>query len=121
MKKSILVLGLSLVAFTMSAQLVSKKGEPILPQKGDWALGIEANPFLQYLGNFFGKSTTNSAPTFNFLGNQVIVGKYFVDSMTAYRAGVRIGTGNQTTHYSVSELPGAGTGTPYAFPSSPNM
>jgi hypothetical protein len=119
MKKSILVLGLSLVVFTMSAQLVSKRGEPILPQKGDWAIGIEANPFLEYLGNFFGKTTTNNAPTFNFLNNQVIVGKYFVDSMMAYRAGVRIGLNSNTSRMNVDQLPSTAGGTPNPFPTAP--
>src|SRR4051812_42402137 len=107
MKKSIFVLALTIGATAASAQLVLKKGEPILPQTGDWGLGIEANSFLNYLGNFFGKSAANTAPSYNFVGNQVIVGKYFVDSVTAYRGGLRLGFNNVSTHQMVSQLPAA--------------
>jgi hypothetical protein len=88
---------------TYSQNLTSKKGEPILPEKGDWSVGIDANPFLSYLGNFFNKSATstngtvtvntpNQSPSWNFLTtNQTFTGKYFVDDHTAYRGSLRIG------------------------------
>lgn len=96
MKKTLVVLAAAFgISNGFAQDLTSKKGEPILPEAGDWAIGIEANPFLQYAGNFFGKSNDNSAPTFNFHnGAQVITGKYFKDAQTAYRAGLRIGFNN---------------------------
>ena len=49
------------------------------------------------MGNFFGKSTNNTAPTFNFINtNQTITGKFFVDAQTAYRASLRLGFVNLT-------------------------
>jgi len=91
-----------------SQDLTSKKGEPILPEAGDWSIGIDANPFLNYLGNFFNKSATttsgtttvnspNQAPSWNFLtANQIITGKYFIDEKTAYRGSLRIGFNGNT-------------------------
>src|SRR5688572_19210726 len=102
MKKTILLLAMVIAGSSANAQLVSKKGEPILPQAGDWALGIEANPFLDYLGNMFGKSSNNNSPSNTYLGRQSIVGKYFVDSLTAYRVGLRIGMINSTSRNMVA-------------------
>lgn len=104
MKKQIMTVAIALAtgAFTVHAQdLTSKKGEPILPEEGDWGIGIDATPFLNYAGNFFGKTNNNTAPTFDFLtGNQTIVGKYFKDATTAYRAAVRLGFGtSKQTNY----------------------
>lgn len=101
MKKQIttVAMALTLGLFTVNAQdLTSKKGEPILPEEGDWGIGIDATPFLNYAGNFFGKSNNNNAPTFNFItSNQTIVGKYFKDATTAYRGAIRLGFGSNST------------------------
>ena len=99
MKKSIALVAMSFGVSSIFAQdLTSKKGEPFLPEAGDWAISIDANPFLNYAGNFFGKTANNVAPSWNFLnGNNMIIGKYFKDATTAYRAGIRIGLNNQTT------------------------
>jgi len=97
MKKIILTAALAITSLGLFAQgsdqLVSKKGEMYLPESGDWAISFSASPFLQYAGNLFsGATATNIAPAANFLnGNQTIMGKYFVDNQTAYRALVRIG------------------------------
>ena len=105
MKKSVLALALAFGVTSAFAQdLTSKKGEPILPEAGDWAISADANPFLNYLGNFFGKQNNNVAPTFNFLGNQsVIMGKYFKDEKTAYRVGLNIGFNTQSVKNNVRQ------------------
>ena len=79
MKKSLTLLALALGISTSFAQeLKSKKEEMILPEAGDWGLAIDADPFLRYAGNFFGKTTTNAAPTFNFFTTaNTITGRYF--------------------------------------------
>ena len=102
MKKINFVIAFVFIATCISAQevLLSKKGEPILPEKGDWAISIDASPFLKYAGNFIGSNGLNVAPTFNFLsGNETILGKYFIDSSKALRVGLRLGLGSnsQTT------------------------
>jgi len=94
MKKTILfVAALALGASSAFAQdLTSKKGEPFLPEAGDWSIGIEATPFLNYIGNFIGGNGLNGAPTWNFLnGNNLITGKMYTSETMAYRGMLRIG------------------------------
>lgn len=99
MKKSIALVALAFgVTGAFAQDLTSKKGEPFLPEAGDYGVSVDATPFLNYAGNFFGKSANNTAPTWNFLnGNNTIVGKYFKDANTAYRLGLRLGFGSTTT------------------------
>ena len=67
---------MAFAATTSFAQLTSKSGETILPEADDWSVGIEATPFLNYIGNAFNGSLGNGAPTWNFLNaNQTIIGK----------------------------------------------
>ena len=82
--------------------LMSKRGEPILPEAKDWALSVDASPFLTYTGKLL--STTGSdAPAVNALANYplTIGGKYFISSKQAYRARVRIGVFSQTVNNAV--------------------
>jgi hypothetical protein len=106
MKKSITMLAVAFgVTGAFAQDLTSKKGEPILPEAGDWAISVDATPFLNYAGNFFGKNANNVAPTFNFFnGNQTVVGKYFTDASTAFRAGIRLGFGGPTVRNQVRDL-----------------
>jgi hypothetical protein len=98
MKKSFLAFAVVLGASSTFAQdLTSKKGENFLPEAGDWAISINANPLLNYVGNFFGGNGLNVAPTFDFTAsNNAIMGKYFVEDGMAYRVGLNIGFGTQT-------------------------
>ncbi len=121
MKKSIALVAAAFgVSSAFAQDLTSKKGEPFLPEAGDYAISVDATPFLNYAGNFFGKTANNTAPTFNFFsGNNVISGKYFKDANTAYRVGVNIGLGgNGTVKNNVanrSEVPAA------SYPSAPGQ
>jgi hypothetical protein len=119
MKKSLTLLAFVLgMSGAFAQDLTSKKGEPILPEAGDWGLGIDANPFLEYAGNFFGKTTTNPAPTFNFLGPfQTITGRYFKDATTVYRGSLRIGFSNVTERNNVANL--SNTSTAPTYPNLP--
>ncbi len=98
MKKSILALAVVLGATTSFAQdLTSKKGENYLPEAGDWAIGIDAVPVLDYIGNFFGKTNDNNyaAGIWDFNNTAALItGKYFVEDGMAYRAGIRLGFGS---------------------------
>ncbi len=108
MKKIIFSLGLCLVVgFTSMAQdmvvveevsenpaLVNKRGIPLLPNAGDFAIGVDATPFLKYLGNFFNKDA-NDAPLFNGVDN-TIYGKYFIENNRAIRAKLLLNFGNDT-------------------------
>jgi hypothetical protein len=118
MKKSLTLLALVFgISGTYAQDLTSKKGEPILPEAGDWGLGIDATPFLDYAGNFFGKTTNNTAPTFNFLNSiNTITGRYFIDAKTAWRGQINLGFGGPTVIESVTDrgaIPSSGNATGY--------
>ena len=71
---------------TVSNSTVTNKfGHAILPAAGDFALGIDAVPFLEYLGNMHNQSAGISAPTFDGYTGR-IYGKYFLNEKTAVRA-----------------------------------
>lgn len=90
MKKFLLIPLFALAVTMLFAQPISKKGEPYLPAEGDWAIGIDAAPFLDYIGNFF-SSNENKAPSAQFINNNfAITGKKFKTDDFAYRAGLRL-------------------------------
>lgn len=105
MKKSIALVAMAFgVSSAFAQDLTSKKGEPFLPEAGDWSIGVDATPFLNYAGNFFGKTGFNAAPTWNnYSLNQSITGKYFKDANTAYRATIRLGMDNHKQKATVTE------------------
>jgi hypothetical protein len=91
MKKYIFILFTFLfLAGSVSAQeeasssdvLANKKGIPILPKKGDYALGISANPFLDYVGNMFNNTADNNFDLYDY----TIYGKYYLKDNEAIRA-----------------------------------
>jgi hypothetical protein len=120
MKKMILTATLALSVVGLFAQtasapaaggtLMDKKGEMYLPEAGDWAVAFDAGSFLTYIGDFFGKSSTNYSPALNFNNNNyTIVGKYYVDAQTAYRGVLRIGfNSNSYTHLTPQDQPAPG-------------
>lgn len=94
MKRIVLFLAILSTASYANAQaepiLKSKKGNYILPQTGDWGLGINASPVLFYLGNMF-NNNGNPAPSLNFHNtNQGLYFKYFINEKHARRAGLRL-------------------------------
>jgi hypothetical protein len=113
MKKKVLFVASLFLATATFAQdgLTSKKGEAYLPEAGDWAIGFDGTPFLDYVGNMFngtsGNSVTagwqpinvgdvNTTNPFNVGPMYTLSGKYFKDEKTAYRVKVRIGFGSTT-------------------------
>lgn len=105
MKKSIALVAMAFGVTSAFAQdLTSKKGEPFLPEAGDYAVSVDATPFLNYVGNFFGKSANNTAPTWNFFTqNQTITGKYFKDANNAYRASLNLGFASASVKNQVAD------------------
>ena len=91
MKKKVLFVAALFVGATTFAQdgLTSKKGEAFLPEAGDFALGFDGSPFINYVGNM-ANGTSNNSLSFNNMYNTVY-GKMFKDENTAYRGMVRIG------------------------------
>ncbi|MCB9174946.1 MAG: hypothetical protein H6589_10080 [Flavobacteriales bacterium] len=99
MKKRLLFVAAIFAATATFAQdgLTSKKGEAYLPEAGDWAIGIDANPFLNYAGNLFNGNTGNGigAGATWYMPN-TIYGKMFKDEKTAYIGMLRIGFGSNS-------------------------
>lgn len=88
--RKILILSTFIAVLLTSAsygQLTSKKGETILPEAGDIALGMDARPFT----NFFNDASNVRT---NFINNNAIYGKYFLDDQLAIRANLRFGHNN---------------------------
>ena len=104
MKKNTLFAVMIFVYVALMAQEVesysfkSKNGHEVLPQKGNWALGVSATSFLQYFGNIAsGATSTNNAPVFgnangpsilngqHNLGGASVFGKYMLSGKTAVR------------------------------------
>jgi len=92
MKKSIFAVALVLGATSTTLAQEEKQYTPV---SGDWAVGIDATPFLNYFGNLIGGNDGNTAPTWTYLTtNQQITGKYFAADDMAYRGSLRIGFGS---------------------------
>ncbi len=126
MKKSIALVAMAFgVTSAFSQDLTSKKGEPFLPEAGDYMIGVDATPFLNYVGNFFGKAgnasgpNSNQAPTWDYLNanSNIVSGKYFKDATTAYRVGIRLGYDSKTTKKYLSDV----TETGLTYPTLPTQ
>lgn len=95
----VLLTNVALAQDTESSPILSRKGQPLLPETGEWGLGISADPFLRYTGNFLSGSTSvNNEPSFgypeNVIGNNIaLFGKKIIDANTAYRARFNVGVG----------------------------
>jgi len=87
--------------------LKSKRGFAILPEADEWGLGVSAQPFFQYFGNFFQGGALNASPNFTYgsnIANSVaIYGKKMIDANSAYRVRFNFGTGPSITKASVNQ------------------
>lgn len=91
--KTILLFTLSfIICCHLQAQdepLLGKKGQEILPQKGDIGLGVNLIPFLYWAGNSFNGNANNTYAIedkfFSVFGNSVLIGKYMLTDKTALR------------------------------------
>jgi len=112
MKKHFIII-LSIFSLSAFAEqqpvLKNKRGIMILPQRGNYCIGISANPFFTYFGNMFNNSSASNSPSFTFANSeQTIFGKYMKTNTMAYRANFRIGISNTSNVYNVIDLsPGA--------------
>ena len=90
--KKIFLLLFSVAALNICAQpLLSKDGRPVLPQQGDWSIGLDPTRLIRVFGFHF-VSTSNA-----------LTGKYMKDSVTAYRIGIRAGFNNYTSKAFVTD------------------
>jgi hypothetical protein len=96
MKNFFLLMAAAALAASTSAQdLTNKRGESILPLQGDWAIGINAEPFLYYIGNVFNGNTNNASPSMQYPAYPwAITAKKFITDKQAYRMKLRVGIGS---------------------------
>ncbi|GAB4140683.1 MAG: hypothetical protein Fur0041_15870 [Bacteroidia bacterium] len=96
-KSTVLVAALALSASAAFAQVTNKNGVVVTPEAGDWAIGFDAAPFLNYFGNM-ANGATNAPFSANFINgtDQMIMGKYYASETMAYRGLLRIGFGSTT-------------------------
>lgn len=107
MKRIIAALSIGATVFSVSAQstsegLTSKRGIPLLPEAGEYSIGIGASPFLSYLGNALNNSGFNSDPSwespttpFTLGGSSLSVsGKRMNSATDAYRFRFQLSHGN---------------------------
>ena len=95
--KKLLIIFVLLISFisysiSQSGPVTNKRGVPILPEAGDWAVGIDATPLLEYMGNFF-TGGANNAPDFGFTAQYPgsIYFKYLQSGTTIIRGNLLIG------------------------------
>ncbi|MDR1585449.1 MAG: hypothetical protein LBS07_04650 [Prevotellaceae bacterium] len=107
MKKIIIsaavILSASFGVFAQENETKQKKDYSyLLPQAGDFALVIDAGPFLKYTADLlsFDGGVSATAPDFKSF-RQDVMGKYFLNSHTAVRARLTIDVDNANNNYYV--------------------
>jgi hypothetical protein len=101
MKKTVFLAAALLIGAGSFAQ---EEEKVYLPEAEDWAVSIDATPFLNYFGNFIGGNGLNTAPTWDFLANDFrITGKYFKTEDMALRASLRLGFGSNSATNMVAD------------------
>jgi len=99
MKKiSTLLIALAAIFAVQAQEATYKVANSILPEEGDFAIGVDASPFLEYIGGIFSDAGA-TAPEF---GSTTFYGKYFLSPESAVRASLKLNLGPVTT----SKLPG---------------
>ncbi len=95
MKKSLFLLFASFSFIAANAQqITSKKGFPVLPEKGDWAISLNADGIFGWVGDLANGTIGNGAPTVNSLTPLTFVGKKFTSDKNALRVIASLGVGN---------------------------
>lgn len=106
MKKTVLFIALAFGVSNAFAQTLSNpKGEPYLPETGDYAISMDVNPLFHWVGNFFNQYGNNDAPGVGFLNSdQTIIVKKFTSPTDAMRGVVRLGFTSQTDKNNVTDI-----------------
>lgn len=79
------------------------RSAPLLPEGGDFALGIDAQPLFSWVGNAFNGSTSNSLFNDYPLPDAAVMGKYFMGENMAIRGRLRLTGGSSVTRFAVVE------------------
>ena len=91
------MIALVLGATAMNAQEMcckTKNGTPVLPEAGEFSIGIDAVPVLNYFGNLFNQAGNNAAV--GYQQANTITGTYMKTANLAYRGKLRIGLNNSS-------------------------
>jgi hypothetical protein len=97
------ILNLVALVFILSLSVQAQESKEYGPKAGNFGVGIAANPFFDYIGNFFGKTENNSGPTADLANGYSLFGKYFMSDKTAIRAGISLGYNLETTYFGANE------------------
>lgn len=108
MKKIIsLLLAAGMAVLSLSAQETEKK--QYLPEAGDWAIGFDAKPILNYVGNLFNGATNNDfaplggEPSVKFGPTVSLMGKYMLTDEFALKANVGVLLENDKQAYYIQD------------------
>ncbi len=82
--------------------LVNKNGVRILPRKGNFTIGLSANPVFNFVGNTFNNSANNLL-NLELLNGNMLYGKYFITRNMAIRARVNVEYSSETYSNSIPE------------------
>lgn len=103
-----LLLAASVAVLSLSAQETEKK--QYLPEEGDWSIGFDAKPILNFVGNALNGSTDNSLdafggePTLTDNGPTVsIMGKYMLTDNFAVKANLGLLFDNDKEAYYIQD------------------
>lgn len=91
-----------MLTLSVSAQeepLANKHGVPVLPQTGDIAIGIDALPYLNYLGNIFNNTQNNTLD----LGSQNLYFRYYITDKSAVRVNLSVGKTTEQDNFYVQD------------------
>lgn len=102
--KKIIGVSFALVVSAMSFaqsndQVQNKNGVDIMPVSGEWGVGMNAVPMLNFLGNSFNGTAGNNIQSnkfVNYWAQNTLFGKYMLSDDNAVRAQLRIGQLNTT-------------------------
>lgn len=97
MKKPILIAALVLITGSLFAQnpIKNKSGVILTPEVGEFALSIDAVPFLKYAGSLFNDQTNEPYASFGSNYPMTFTGLYVKKENLAYRAKLKLGFGVQ--------------------------
>lgn len=104
MKKFFLIAAVLFACTNTHAQApLSKRGEPLLPDSGEWAIALDASPMLNFIGNVFSSSGNNSVFKTAADSNLTVLGKYFLNAHKAVRIKANIGIAGKTDKYNTTK------------------
>ncbi len=108
MKKILsVILAAGMTVMGLAAQETEKK--QYLPEEGDWAIGFDAKPVLDFVGNIFNGNTDNSMnplggePTLSTCPTVSLMGKYMLTDQLAVKANVGVYVHNDKNAYYVQD------------------